>query len=86
MVDKLKVVHDYGVIQANGTLWNINLSGLSAATIERIYGFDKNLLEIHFKVPKFHFKGYYKAMALVFGFQSQGEGIFTLNFCKFVKI
>jgi len=62
------------------------LTGLSTATIERIFGFDINLLEIHFKVPKFHFEGYYKASAVVFGFQSQGEGIFTLNFCKFHQL
>ncbi|XP_070507618.1 circadian clock-controlled protein daywake-like [Chironomus tepperi] len=83
MVDKLKVLHDYGVIQGNGTLYNIKLYGLKTATIERIYGFDKNQLEIHFKVPKFHFKGLYKAQAYVFGFHSQGEGVFTLNFYDF---
>ena len=85
MADKLRVLHDYGVIQGNGTLWNINLFGLKAATIERIFGFDRNLLEIHFKVPKIHFKGLYKAQATVFGFHSEGEGIFTLNFCKFIQ-
>ncbi|KAL7024880.1 hypothetical protein ACKWTF_013231 [Chironomus riparius] len=83
MADKLRVLHDYGVIQANGTLWNINLFGLKSGTIERIFGFDKNLLEIHFKVPKIHFKGLYKAQASVFGFHSEGEGIFTLNFYDF---
>jgi len=82
-VDKIKFFNDYGVIQSNGTLWNINLFGFSTATIERIFGFDKNLLEIHFNVPKYHFKSNYKAEGKAFGFHSQGEGIFTLNLCKF---
>ncbi|XP_070507619.1 circadian clock-controlled protein daywake-like [Chironomus tepperi] len=84
VVDKFKVLHDYGVIQANGTVYNIKLRGLRTATIERIFGFDKNLLEIHFKVPEFHFKGFYSASGVVFGFPSKSDGIFTLNFYDFV--
>ncbi|KAL7024879.1 hypothetical protein ACKWTF_013230 [Chironomus riparius] len=83
VVDKLKVLHDYGVIKANGTVYNINLKGLSSATIEKLLGFDKNLLEIHFKVPRLHVKGFYIATGSVFGIPSQAEGIFTLNFYDF---
>ncbi|KAL7024873.1 hypothetical protein ACKWTF_013227 [Chironomus riparius] len=83
MVDKIKVDHDYGVIQANGTIFNINLRGLSTATVEKFSGFDKNLLEIHFKVLEFHFKGFYSATGVVFGYSSHDNGIFTLNFYDF---
>jgi len=83
VVDKIKVIHDYGVIKANGTVYNINLKGLSSSTIEKFSGFDKNLLEINFKTPKFNVKGWYSATGSVFGFPTQGEGIFTLNFCEF---
>ena len=83
MVDKIKIDHDYGVIKTNGTVYNIKLHGFATTTIQKISGFDKNLLEIYFKTPKFSFTGFYKAKYEVFGFPSNSEGSFLMNFCKF---
>ena len=82
-VDKIKLNHDYGAIKVNGTVYNIKLNGFANTTIQKISGFDTNLLEIHFKTPKFSFFGFYKAKSEVLGFSSNTEGNFLVNFCKF---
>jgi len=75
--------HDYGALKADGLSYNIKGLGFSAAKIEKISGFDKNLLEIHIKVPKLKFIGFYKARGELLGFPLESVGSYTLNFCKF---
>ncbi|KAL7024870.1 hypothetical protein ACKWTF_013225 [Chironomus riparius] len=83
MVDKIKINHDYGAIKSNGTVYNIKLHGFATTTIQKISGFDKNLLEIYFKTPKFSFTGFYKANSDVLGFPINAEGNFLMNFYDF---
>ena len=83
IVEKVRLKHDYGIVKADGLTYNVKAFGFSSATIEKFSGFDKNLLEIHFKVPKLKYTGFYKARGEIVGFPVKGIGSYTLNFCKF---
>ncbi|KAL7024864.1 hypothetical protein ACKWTF_013224 [Chironomus riparius] len=84
IVDKVRLKHDYGIVKADGLMYNLKAFGFSSATIEKFSGFDKNLLEIHFKVPKLKYTGFYKAQGEVVGFPVGGIGSFTVNFYDFL--
>ncbi|CAG9806932.1 unnamed protein product [Chironomus riparius] len=79
IVDKVKLNHEYGVVKVNGTVYNIKLQGLATTTIQKLSGFDKNLLEIHYKNTKYTFTGFFKAKSEIFGFQLNTAGSFLLN-------
>jgi len=83
MINNIKLNHDYGAIKATGIVYNIKLKGFAMTTIHKISGFDKNLLEIHFKTPKFSFTGFYKANYEALGFPGRSEGSFLMNLCEF---
>ncbi|XP_070491873.1 circadian clock-controlled protein daywake-like [Chironomus tepperi] len=83
MVDKIKLNHNIGAIKTKGNVYNVMLQGFATTTIESISGFDKNLLEIDFKTPRFSFSGFYKATSEVLGFPIVSEGKFLMNFYDF---
>ncbi|CAH1727534.1 unnamed protein product [Chironomus riparius] len=82
-VEKCRINDEDCLVRSSNTVLRKYYNGLSAATVEKFSGFDKNLLEIHFKVSEFHFKGFYSATGVVFGYSSHDNGIFTLNFYDF---
>ena len=84
IVDKFRVKHDFGAVQADGILYNIKSFGYSASSFQKFSGFDKNILEVHLKMPKFSLSGFYKATVEVLGFKINDEGPMALNFCEFL--
>ncbi|XP_070507556.1 circadian clock-controlled protein daywake-like [Chironomus tepperi] len=84
IVDKVDLTHDYGVIKARGYMYNVKAHGYSAATIIKFSGIDKNLIELHFKVPVIKFTGFYKGRGELLSIPLQGTGPFTVNFYDFL--
>ncbi|KAL7024886.1 hypothetical protein ACKWTF_013236 [Chironomus riparius] len=84
LIGKFRIKHDFGAMQADGTIYDIKVFGFNDSTFLKFSGFDKNVLEIHFKMPKFSLSGFYKANAKVLDFHINDEGPLTLNFYDFI--
>lgn len=83
MLHKFPLKHDFGVITADVTIYNVVVLGFPNATFLKFSGFENNLLEIHVKMTKFTTSGTYKGAFNIMGFEFNDEGPTTLNFCKF---
>ena len=66
----------------NGVVKNVTIHGFSKGKIEKIGGFDNNVMEIEYKAVNIKFKGKYDAKARVLGIPLNGQGQFTLVFSK----
>ena len=85
VVDEINFTHDYGSINVKkGNITNAQMRGLSSATIDKFSGFDKDLLEIQFKIPKSTFYGSVVAETNILFLPVTTDGTFVLNLCKYL--
>lgn len=82
LVEKAKVVQRTGPVTIDSTSSNSFITGYSKGRIERIGGFDRNLMEIRFKAPHLNFNGTYKAKSHVLGIPVNGGGPYKVTFGK----
>lgn len=82
LVDYIKVVQDAGVVKVTATANDTYVRGFSKGKIEKITGFDKNIVEIKFRVPKLIAKGKYSSASTVLGIPINGRGPYSVTFSK----
>lgn len=85
-VDRLKIARNSGAVTVNGVVNNITIHGYSKGKIEKIGGFDKNVMEIKYKAANIKFKGKYNVKASILGIPLNGQGLFTLVFSELILI
>lgn len=78
----MKIARSSGAVTVNGVVNNITILGYSKGKIEKIGGFEKNVMEIEYKTASIKFKGTYDAKARILGIPLNGQGQFTLVFSK----
>lgn len=82
LVTEAKVVERAGPVKVDGKSTNTIIKGYSKAKISQIGGFERNKMEIKFKVPTLHFNGTYEAQASILGIPVNGGGPYTVVFSK----